>query len=491
LKLLGIEQLVVVVNKMDLENYSEAKFKQVEAEYSNWLRDIGLKPKTFVPIAARHGDNVASKSDKMPWWRGPTLLETLDQFELADLPADQPLRFPIQDVYRFDERRILAGRIEAGSMKVGDKLIFSPSIKTSAIKSIERWNSPPTDNASAGESIGITLDEQIFVERGAIASLETAQPYTLTRFKAKLFWLGRTPLRKDRSYKLKLATQEADCQIESIEKIIDASSLETISRPGEPSVGRHEVAELTLHVKRTIAFDCHSEIASTGRFVIVDDFEVSGGGIIVEDNYPRRTADSLQKSHNIYWSQGKITSQHREIRNNQSGCVLWLTGLSASGKSTIAMELERELFQLGKHTYLLDGDNMRHGLCSDLGFSAADRKENIRRIGEVARLFADAGIICITAFISPYRSERDLLRNLMPAGRFIEVFVNAPIEVCEARDPKGLYARARANEIKDFTGISAPYESPVKPEIELLTAQLEVPDSVAKILRHLESVRLL
>ena len=370
---------------------------------------------------------------------------------------------------------------------MGDKLIFAPTNKTSTVKTIERWNAPQSDSASAGESIGITLTEQIFVERGAVAALETEPPYELTRFKARLFWLGREPFRKGRSYKLKLATQEVECEIEDIEKIIDASTLETVHREGkELRVGRHEVAELTLKTKRPVAFDAHSEIVATGRFVIVDGFEVSGGGIVAADNYPRRTSDSLHKSDNIYWSHGKVTAQQRALAQRPRGCVIWLTGLSGSGKSTISTELERELFNLGKHVYVLDGDNMRHGLCSDLGFSPEDRKENIRRVGEVAKLMADAGMIVITAFISPYRSDRELVRKITPAGQFVEVYVNAPIGVCEQRDPKGLYAKARANEIKEFTGISAPYEAPQKAELELRTDQLTVAESVAKIIEHLD-----
>ena len=446
LNLLGIRQIAVLVNKMDLANYSQERFDSIEKEYRQFLKDLGLAPKVFIPIAAKHGDNIASLSKNMPWWKGSTVVATLDQFNVTDLPLHQPLRFPIQDVYRFDERRILAGRIEAGSIKVGDKLVFAPTNKTSTVKSIERWSAPKSDSASAGESIGVTLTEQIFVERGSVAALETAPPYELSRFKARLFWLGREPFRKGRSYKLKLATQEVDCEIEDIQQIIDASTLATIQREGkELRVGRHEVAELTLKTKRPVAFDAHSEIVATGRFVIVDGFEVSGGGIVAADNYPRRSSDSLHKSNNIYWSQGEVTPGQRALRNGHGGCVIWLTGLSGSGKSTVSTELERELFNLGKHVYVLDGDNVRHGLCSDLAFSPDDRKENIRRVGEVAKLMANAGIIVITAFISPYRSDRELVRKITPPGQFVEVYINAPLEVCEKRDPKGLYAKARAN----------------------------------------------
>jgi bifunctional enzyme CysN/CysC len=487
LHLLGVRQLAVLVNKMDLANYSHARFQNIEREYRVWLATIGLTPKAFIPIVARDGDNIDSRSPNMPWWEGPTVVQTLDEFTSEEPPLSQPLRFPIQDVYRFDERRILAGRVESGTLQVGDRLLFCPHNKTSTIRSIERWQAPPSRCAVAGESIGITLTEQIFVERGAVASHESAPPYELTRFKARLFWLGHNSFRKGANYKLKIGSQEADCQIDSIEKVIDASTLETVSRDDkEVFVGRHEVAELYLRTKRPIAFDAHTEIIPTGRFVVVDQYDVSGGGIILDDNYPRRTADSSHKSENIYWSHGKVTSEQRRLRNGHSGRVVWLTGLSGSGKSTLAVELERELFNLGRQTYVLDGDNVRHGLCSDLGFSPDDRRENIRRIGEVARLFAEAGVICITAFISPYRSDRELVRKLVPQGQFVEIHVNAPIEICEQRDTKGLYVKARAGEIKNFTGVSAPYEPPISPELELRTDTLSISESVAQVLEYLQ-----
>jgi bifunctional enzyme CysN/CysC len=486
LNLLGIRQIAVLVNKMDLEGYAQSRFTRIEDEFRAFLKTLGVHPECFIPISAKNGDNIASPSKNMPWWQGRTVLEMLDQFRVAQLPIHQPLRLPIQDVYRFDERRILAGRIESGTLKVGDRLVFTPGNKISSVKSIERWNAPAAALAGAGESIGITLTEQIYVRRGEVAALETEPPFELTRFKARVFWLGRSPFSAGKSYKLKLATQEEECSIDSIERIIDSSSLETISRP-EAFVGRNEVAELTLRTKRPIAFDVHDQIIATGRFVIVDGFEVAGGGIVAPDSYPRRTSDSLQKSSNIYWSHGKVTPEQRAARNGHTGHVVWLTGLSASGKSTIATELERELFRLGQHVYVLDGDNMRHGLCSDLGFSPRDRKENIRRIGETAKLFAEAGTICITAFISPYRSDRDLVRKILEPGMFMEVYVNAPLEVCESRDPKGLYAKARSHQIKEFTGISAPYEAPEHPELELRTDQLSPAESVARIIEHLQS----
>ena len=488
LEWLGIRQVAVLVNKMDLVNYSAERFRAVEAEYRAWLQQVGLEPGTFIPVSARHGDNIATPGRNMPWWGGPTVVEALDGFKTTKPPEQQPLRFPIQDVYRFDHRRILAGRVESGAIRVGDRLVFAPSNKTSSVKSIERWNAPSGDFARAGESIGITLTEQVFVERGAVAALETAPPYALTCFKARIFWLGKQPFLPGRKYRLKLATQEAECQIEKLERVIDASTLQTVQRPGGAFITRHEAGELTLRTKKPLAFDAANEVAATGRFVIVDGLDVAGGGVIVPDNYPRRTADSLHKSHNIYWTTGRVTAAHRALRHGHAGRVVWLTGLSCSGKTTIATELERQLFEQGRLVYVLDGDKIRHGLCADLAFSPQDRRENIRRIGEVAKLFADAGVICVTAFISPYCADRDAIRRSLPPGQFVEVYLNVPVEVCEQRDSKGLYAKARAGEIRDFTGVSAPYEPPPNPELELPTAQLSAGECVSRIIAFLTAL---
>jgi len=486
LHLLGIRQIAVVVNKMDLAGYAEERFQQVEQEYRQWLTKAGIEPRVFIPCAARTGDNIARRSPQMPWWQGPTVVEALDAFPTAQHPVDLPLRFPVQDVYRFDERRILAGRVEAGTLRVGDRLVFTPGGKASTVKTVERWKAPSCDLATAGESIGITLTEQIFVERGAMAAHEDRPPYELNRFQARVFWMGRNPLRVGHPYRIKLATQESECTIESIEKVLDASSLATVSRHHkEMFVGRHEVGELTLKTHRPLAFDAHTEVFATGRFVLVDGLDVCGGGIVAPDHYPRRTIDPTVKSQHLYWSQGKVTHEHRARRQGHPGQVIWLTGLSGSGKSTLAAELERELFNLGKNAFVLDGDNIRHGLCSDLGFAPHERQENIRRVGEVAKLFADAGFICITAFISPYRDDRHLVRSMLLEGQFIEVHVDAPLEVCEQRDPKGLYARARAQQLDEFTGITAPYEPPERPELTLRTDQLAVAECVTQILDYL------
>ena len=485
LSLLGIEQIVVVVNKMDLQGYRQATFDTIEQEYRAFLTQVGVTPRRFIPIAAYHGDNIARRSAKMPWYHGPSVLEALDEFEVALPEANLPLRFPIQDVYRFDARRILAGRIESGTLTVGDHLVFSPRNKVSTVQSIESWPDGARTQALAGESVGITLTEQVFVDRGQIASHEDNPPIETDVFSAKLFWLGRQNLEIGRRLKLKLTTIEVECRIQSIEKLIDSSTLQEPDRT-RGHIARNEVAEVTIRTKSPIAFDRFDRIVPTGRFVLVDQRQVCGGGVVIKGEYPdRRAILAGVKSRNITWVTAKVTRAEREQRHHQKGAVIWLTGLSGAGKSSIATHLERELFNLGFHTCVLDGDNVRHGLSANLGFAPEDRTENIRRVGEVAKLFVEAGTLVITAFISPYRDDRRLVRKLLQPGEFIEVFVNAPMDVCEQRDPKGLYQKARAGKILQFTGVSAPYEPPVKPELTVHTDRQTVAECVTQIMDHL------
>jgi bifunctional enzyme CysN/CysC len=487
LSLLGIRQIAVLVNKMDLKGYSDKVFKSIEDEYRAFLSQLGVTPRLFIPMVARDGDNVADKSKHMPWYSGPTVLEALDQFQVAQPEKNLPLRFAIQDVYRFDQRRILAGRVESGVLRVGDKILFSPRNKLSTVKSIENWPHGPRQVAHAGESIGITLTEQIFVERGQIGSNEESAPIETDVFNAKLFWLGRQNLQVGRKIKLKLTSEEVECRIQSIEKLIDASTLEEIDTKSHPHIARNDVAEVTIRTKRPIAFDNYDRIVSTGRFVLVDHHMVCGGGVISKGEYPdRRHVMSGVKSQNIFWSTGKITREAREQRNRHKGAIIWLTGLSGAGKSTVATELERELFVMGLHTYILDGDNIRHGLSANLGFSPEDRTENIRRVGEVAKLLMDAGALVITAFISPYRDDRRLARSLVNDGEFVEIYVSAPLEICEQRDPKGLYKKARAGQIANFTGVSAPYEPPEKPDVVVHTDKQTPAECVAQIIDYLK-----
>jgi bifunctional enzyme CysN/CysC len=483
LSLLGIKQLIVVVNKMDLADFSQKKFEEIESEYRKFLAELGLEARVFVPASAKNGDNVATASKQLKWYRGSSVLEALDLLESQSADVDLPLRFCVQDVYRFDERRIIAGRIETGKLRVGDELVFSPANKASKVQSIEEWGANGESEAVAGDSIGITLSEQIFVERGYVASHQTDTPIEANRVHADLFWIVREPMRAGHLYDLRLATQEVKCEIVSIDEVMDSSTLKATKDKRE-QLERNEVGRLTLQTRSPLVIDNHDRIPKLGRFVIVDDGRICGGGTIFGGVYTDRT---VAKSKNIFWVEGKITAEARATRTGHLGAVVWFTGLSGAGKSTIAQALERELFARGMQTYVLDGDNIRHGLNSNLGFSPEDRVENIRRVSEVAKLMADSGVVAITAFISPYRMDRRRAREIALEGNaeFVEVFVDAPLEVCEARDPKNLYKKARAGEIREFTGIDAPYEPPDDAEIIVHTDRQTINESVATILEGL------
>jgi bifunctional enzyme CysN/CysC len=484
LSLLGIRQLVVAVNKMDLVKFSEAAFRKIEEEYRAFLGSVGLSPRVFVPVSASDGANIADdNSAAMPWFQGPSLLEAIDDFEPVESAAEQPLRFPIQDVYRMENRRILAGRIESGTLRVGDQLLFSPHHKTARVATIERWPGSSAQAAAAGESIGITLRDQIFIERGHIASHQVDAPIESNRVRARVFWIGPEALRPGASYRLKLVTQNVECQVVAVENVLDVATLDSAAA-GRPELRVNEVGEVTLQTRAPLVLDNHDRVPALGRFILADADRLLGGGIISGGRY---TASSEVKSDNIFWSESEITAARRAGRNQHRGAVVWLTGLSGAGKSTIARALERELFQLRMHTYVLDGDNLRHGLNANLGFAPDDRAENIRRVSEVAKLMADAGTVVITSFISPYRADRARARSiaLQAGAEFVEIFVDAPLAVCEQRDPKGLYQKARAGQLKGFTGIDAPYEPPEDPEITVRTDQQTSAESVDKILAEL------
>ena len=483
LSLLGVRQLLVIINKMDLVGYAQAQFDIIQSEYRQFLSTLGLAATTFIPASAKHGINVARAAEtELAWFSGPTVLGALDEIEQPELLANQPLRFAVQDVYRFDERRIVAGRIESGTLRVGDEIVFSPANKSSVVATIETWNAAASDRVVAGDSIGITLREQIFIERGYVGSHFADAPIETNRIRADVFWMSRVPLHKGSSYTLRLATQEVKCQVVAIEEIMDSSTL--AMSHGERDVARNEVARLTLQTRAPLVVDNHDRIPQLGRFVLIDENRICGGGIVFGGIYTDRTA---AKSKNISWSEGKITAQDRAVRNGHRGAVVWLTGLSGAGKSTIARALEAELFRRAIQTYVLDGDNVRHGLNVNLGFSPDDRVENIRRVAEVAKLMADAGTVVVTAFISPYRADRLRARRiaLEAEAEFVEVFVDAPLAVCEERDPKQLYKKARAGKIREFTGIDAPYEAPEDPEISVRTDQQPVEQCVRTILDQL------
>jgi len=477
LHLLGLTQIAVAVNKMDLVEWSESRFQEVEAEIRAYLGEIGVTPTHVIPVSARGGDNVSGRSDAAAWYQGPSIIDSLDSFQTAAPATDLDLRLPVQDVYKFDTRRIIAGRIESGRVKVGDRLVFAPSGKSAKVASIEGWagDDVTTLSAGAGQAVGVTLDEPIFVERGQIAHIGGAAPTITYALRARVFWLGREALKIGSRLKLKLATAEYPVEVAAIERVVD---VEDLKNHDGAEVGRNAVAEIVLRSRAPMAIDSFADNARLGRFVLVQAYDIVGGGIV---------ASAVGESSNLTEVEHKVTTDARARANGHQGGVLWLTGLSGAGKSTIAMELERRLFLRGWQVTVLDGDNVRTGLNADLGFSEADRAENIRRVGEVSHLFAKAGMLVIASFISPYRADRDRVRAVDPEV-FHEIHIATDLEECERRDPKGLYKKARAGELPDFTGISAPYETPEEPELRLRTAGRTVDEAVAELQAYVERI---
>ena len=485
LHLLGIRQVVVSVNKMDLVDYKQERYQQVQQDVEKYLEDIGVSAMAYVPISARKGEGIASVSEHMPWYEGGSVLDLLDGFSLATSIVDQPLRFSVQDIYRegHDKRKII-GRVETGVLRKGDRVVLSPSNQTATVASLCVW---PEDEskvkALAGEAIGFTLDKPLFVERGDIVSHDMRMPKLSNAFQAHLFWLSEAPLVVGEKYKMKIMTREVNVIVREINKVVNTEDLS--SEQKAEAVHKNDVAEVTFESREMIALDSWDKNIRSGRCAFMKDYEIVGGGILNVDDYPDQRAQMFQKTKNLTEVDHLLDYELRSMRNGHKGSVIWFTGLSGSGKSTLAMQVEQHLFQKGYQVYVLDGDNVRMGLNADLGFSPEDRAENIRRIGAVASLMADAGFIVISAFISPYKSDRQRAREAAK-GRFHELHIKASVETCEERDPKGLYKKARAGEIAEFTGVSAPYEAPDSPELVVDTENLSVDGCVETILNYVE-----
>lgn len=410
LSLLGIKQVVVLVNKMDLVGYDQATFARVEAQYRDFLSQLDVTPITFIPISAREGDHIATHSRAtMPWYDGPTVVEALDRFSRPEEQDGQPLRLPIQDIYRFDQRRILAGRVEAGQLKVGDVLRFEPGGRTSTVKSIERWSAPMTDTAHVGESIGLTLTDQIFVERGHIATHIDSPAQVTDRLKANLFWLGQAPLTEGRTYKLKLATQEIACTVEHISRVIDASTLDAKLQDGERAqVQRNDAAELILHTHAPIALDLHEHSPITGRFVIVDGYDVCGGGIVTQALEPAKTEDKHQDS-------AQVSPIERFKRHRHRGAILMTHGLQAEHAQGWSERLERALFNRGFHTYLLTPQH------DDLASAEGD----LSAVALSARSLAAAGIVCLVSWPNLNAQGLRALRALADDAHTASIVIHA------------------------------------------------------------------
>jgi bifunctional enzyme CysN/CysC len=473
LQLLGIRQIAVVINKMDANGYDAARFAEVAGETAAVLAALDLHPHSLIPISARNGENLRNRSGNMPWYQGPTLLEALEQFRPVNAIVDAPLRLRVQDVYRSGGIRIAVGRVESGSIAVGDSVLLSPMNSAATVRSIERWNAPDRNIATAGESIGVTFVEPVFVNRGDVVSHVDRPPLLDYAFRSLCFWLDENPPQVGEQVTLHFGATTGRAVIAGVDGVMDSATLQQLTPADIP---RYAVVQLRLRSSALLPLDEHGSMPSSSRLVVLRGRDVVAGGIVT----------GVMTGHvpeNIYHSDHLVLRAERERRNGHRGAVIWLTGLSGAGKSTLAMALERALFAQGASVYVLDGDNLRAGLNSDLGFSAADRAENIRRVGEVAALFADAGSIVITAFISPMQRDREIARAAA-GDRFHEIYLRADLRTCEARDTKGLYKRARAGEIADFTGISAPYEEPESPELAIDTAGQSVERCVSELLSY-------
>jgi bifunctional enzyme CysN/CysC len=474
LHLLGIREIVVAINKMDCVAYAQERFETVARAARTYLAGLDLEATAIIPISARQGDMIAHRSVPPSWYEGPTVLEALDALKGAGEDLDQPLRLPVQDVYKFDERRVVVGRIEAGWLRVGDRLRFSPGERSARIASLETWNAQPMVTAVAGQSIGLTLDEDIFVERGQVASAPEAAPLTARRLKLRIFHFGHAPLLPGDAVQLQIGLAEHAAVIEAVERVVDVNSL---TSHAAAAVQRNDVADVVVTSRSPIAVDDPAQGRHLARGILRRGYEVIAGCLLEAALDVRQPAVALR---HVTPVSSALTPAERGAAWGHAGGVLWLTGLSGAGKSTLAHALEKELFRRQWRAVLLDGDTLRQSLNADLGFSEHDRAENVRRIGAVARLLAESGMIAIVACIAPRAAHREAVRNEL-GSLYHEIYVKAPLAVCEQRDVKGLYAKARRGEIAGFTGLSDPYEPPQAPALEIGTDAL----TPAECLEHL------
>jgi bifunctional enzyme CysN/CysC len=484
LSFLGVKNVAVVLSKMDLVGYDRTRFEEIREEYGRFLATLGVTPIAFVPISARDGENIVTRPLRMPWYTGPSVIEVLEGFGPVERrSASRALRFTVQDVYKFDERRIIAGRIESGRIAVGDEVEVWPSGYRARVKSIEAWPEPrePMREIGAGMSIGITLDYQLFVQRGDIIA-DPSHPPTVSSFLAgNVFWIGRTPLEPARRYKLKLATLERDVNVADIPRVLSAVSLEV---QAHRSIGQNEAGEVVFRSARPFVFDVASELPATGRFVVLDGYDVVGGGIAIEaeETYRRPYRLGLPKSEGIAPVRGAVSTAERAAAYGHRGHVIWLTGMPGTGKSTVARELERELFRRQVKTFVLDGENLRFGLSADLDFTDAGRTEQSRRVAEVAALFCAAGLTVIVALISPFHAVREHARTLVGDGHFTLVYLHAPLDHLKARDPHGLYTRALRDTDVRVPGVNATYEAPTAAAFSFNTSQVPYEAVVERVL---------
>ncbi|MFK7944370.1 MAG: sulfate adenylyltransferase subunit CysN [Paracoccaceae bacterium] len=471
--LLGIRHLVLAVNKMDLVDYSEARFNEIVADYRAFADSIGIENFLAIPLSGLAGDNIATKSANTPWYEGPTLIHHLETVEVnVEAAQDAPFRLPVQWVNRPNlDFRGYAGQIATGKIKPGDEVRIVPSGRTSSVTRIVTMNGD-LDEAVAGQSVTLTLADEVDCSRGDVISVAGDPPEVSDQFETTLVWMDPSELLPGRSYLMKIGTTTVTATIGTLKHQVNVNTMEQMPAT---KLELNGIGVLELSTDKPVVFDAYSDNRDLGGFILIDritNATVAAGML----NF------SLRRAQNIHWQATTIDRNAHAGLKNQKPKVLWFTGLSGSGKSTIANEVEKRLHMMNRHTFLLDGDNVRHGLNKDLGFTDAARVENIRRVGEVSKLMVDAGLIVLTAFISPFRAERRMVRQMLPEGEFVEIFVDTPLEVAEERDVKGLYKKARAGELANFTGIDSPYEPPRNPEIRVNTTEATPAQAAQKII---------
>ena len=474
--LIGIKNIVLAVNKMDLVDYSQQVFDEIVADYTAFAHEIGIKSFTAMPISGFKGDNITTLSENTPWFTGQPLIEHLESVEL-DLTTDQtkPFRLPVQWVNRPNlDFRGFSGLISSGSVKPGDAVRVLPSGKTSTVTKIVTLDDE-LDEAVAGQSVTICFADEVDCSRGNVIAVADAPPEVSDQFEATIVWMDDDPLHVGRAYWLKLGTQTVSVTVQQPKYTVNVNTMEHLAAK---TLELNAIGVAELATDKPIVFEPYALSRTLGGFILIDKItnRTVGAGML---------HFSLRRAQNVHWQATDIGREEHAGLKNQKARVLWFTGLSGSGKSTIANEVEKSLNLMNRHTFLLDGDNVRHGLNKDLGFTEADRIENIRRVGEVAKLMADAGLIVLTAFISPFRVERDMVRAMLPDAEFIEIFVDTPLEVAEARDVKGLYKKARSGALKNFTGIDSPYEPPLNPEIRVNTVEMTATEAAEYIVRQI------
>ena len=475
--LLGIKHLVLAVNKMDLAQYSQETFDQIVADYKAFADEIGIESFTAIPISGFKGDNItAAPSANTPWYSGKALIDHLETVPLANTAAQsRAFRMPVQWVNRPHlDFRGFAGLISGGTVKPGDAVRIVPAGKTSTVKSIVSFDGD-MEEAVAGQSVTITLEDEVDCSRGDVIAAADNPPEASDQFEATVVWMDEQALKPGRGYFMKLGSQMVTATVQTPKYEIDVNSFEHLAAK---TLELNSIGVAELRTDRPITFENYETSRQLGGFILIDKLTNAtvGAGMI---------HFSLRRAQNVHWQPTTITREDHANKMNQQPRVLWFTGLSGSGKSTIANAVEQRLAQMNRHTFLLDGDNVRHGLNKDLGFTETDRIENIRRIGEVAKLMADAGLIVLTAFISPFRAERQMVRSMLPEGEFIEVFVDTPLDVAEKRDVKGLYKKARSGELKNFTGIDSPYEEPQNAEIRVNTVEMSVDEAADYVIAQI------